>query len=225
MEIKTQLELEAKQYSEKVEELKVLIESISYHKEVFPKSFEKHYSLIISIINSKKLDSMNLMNKVGWNFDLILTNIDSYKGFELDLIIEIVDLIEEYFEELLNEDRSYCFACEGVKDWIEILCARIKRNERFFEYAIKEMKDYELSFEKKIADWLDEIYSELGTLDYNYFINLFLEENENMNVTILKLQEIPFVFSKFFDSYSTQLASGRLNYLETQPFKPPRYCD
>jgi hypothetical protein len=218
-----QCSIEQQKYFEQVEILRVIISSIFYYRGSFPESFEKRLSMAKKHIGVSKLNYLNLMDNAAWDFDSILAIIESYEGYELDLITEVNIMLEESFEELLNEYYSYYYALQGLKDWVAILDGRIRRNRSKFEYNLKEMKDSPSQFESSIASWIEEILSEIESLDYSYLLNLISQDSQNMKAVTLKLEQIPFSLSKYFDDNYSQQAESRLNHLQKQSFHPSKY--
>ncbi len=220
-----QLELEQSKYSEKQQELKNIFEDILYHRECFPDSFQKHSQIIRKNLKKANLDAFDLMDKTGWCFELTIANIERHKGLETEYISEILELLKTAFEELISEDRLFCFACEGVQDSINILIGQIKLNSAKFKYDLKEMLDSDNFFERKIADYFEFTFTKLKTLDYNDFINLFLNDNKNMAIAILKMNEMPFAINKFFFDSHNQQVQSRVRYLRNRIFLHPQNLD
>jgi hypothetical protein len=211
MEEELQHSLETEKYSGQIEILEIALGKINYHQEEFPESFEKRLATARKKIDTKKLGRFDLTNKLSWDFDSILANIKSYPSLGLDLITETNLMIEDSFDEAFWDDYLYRFALESLSDWITILNGRITNSRERFDYYLKEMKDSNLPFEREIAMWISEVYDDLGDLDFRYFLNLFLQNNKHMGSTILKLQQIPFSLSKYFDNSSNQIAQSRWN--------------
>jgi hypothetical protein len=225
MEEKLEFGSEKERYFEEKTKLETLLQDIIFHRDNFPVSFEKRLNNARKKTHIKKLDRFELMNNSGWNFESILFDIESYCGMELDLIEEINLLLAESFEELFQEDYLYSLASEGIRDWILIMNTLIAKNKSQFEYYLKEMKDSKSLFEVEIANWIEEVYVELGDLDSRYFLDLFFENNRHIGSVILKLQEIPFCLSKYFDSNSNQRFVTKLHDLQEQMTYPPRHTD